>query len=130
MRRGGQVEQSRGEGVAYIFNRPTDGVVTSKLGPREAGQLGDERTGGRSTAHPHGTTVGFHKDLLASDERYAPAHGSMGGAPMADEKDKERERKNREHREREEREQEVREEPNGGLLPLTHEQIQKLKKKA
>ncbi|MEA2616830.1 MAG: hypothetical protein QOE72_2613 [Chloroflexota bacterium] len=46
---------------------------------------------------------------------------------MADEKDKDRERKERERREREE---EVREQPNGGLLPLTHEQIQKLKKRA
>jgi hypothetical protein len=43
---------------------------------------------------------------------------------MADNKDKDHER-----REREELEQEVRR-GNGSVLPLTHEQIEKLKKKA
>ncbi len=46
---------------------------------------------------------------------------------MAKDKDKDEER---ERRERERRETEVEQRPNGGVLPLTHEQIAKLKKKA
>jgi hypothetical protein len=48
---------------------------------------------------------------------------------MADNKDKDHERRERERREREELEQEVRR-GNGSVLPLTHEQIEKLKKRA
>jgi|HubBroStandDraft_3_1064219.scaffolds.fasta_scaffold3259200_1 hypothetical protein len=48
---------------------------------------------------------------------------------MANDKDKDRERTERERR-RKKLEEEVGERPNGGILPVTHEQIEKLKKKA
>ncbi len=47
---------------------------------------------------------------------------------MASDKDEERERKERE--ELEKLDKEVRPQRNGRLLPLTHEQLRKLKKKA
>lgn len=49
---------------------------------------------------------------------------------MANDKDKERERRERERRERERREAQIEERPNGTVPPLTHEQIEKLKRKA
>jgi hypothetical protein len=50
---------------------------------------------------------------------------------MVDDKDKERERRGRERRERDQRlEEEVGKRPNGGILPVTHEKIEKMKKKA
>jgi hypothetical protein len=45
---------------------------------------------------------------------------------MADEKDRERERREQEERER--MEEELRRQHNGGMLPVTHEQLQKMKK--
>jgi hypothetical protein len=47
---------------------------------------------------------------------------------MANEKEEERDRKERDEREKVDKE--LRPQRNGGLLPLTHEQLRKLKKKA
>jgi hypothetical protein len=63
---------------------------------------------------------------LVGDERYA-APPVSGGTAMADE-DKERERSERERRESEEEPRRRR--GNGSILPLTREQIEKMKKKA
>ena len=47
---------------------------------------------------------------------------------MADDRDKERERSDREERER--TAEELRRQRNGGIIPVTHEQLEKMKKKA
>jgi hypothetical protein len=55
--------------------------------------------------------------------------GRSGGTAMAEDKDKDKD-KDKGRRERDQLAEEVGKRPNGGIVPVTHEQIEKMKKKA